>query len=332
LNVGVGNNRGFKAIYARIQLGNVYEQLMKYSTKLLPLMSTLVFFGHFAAALGPGDLALVGFNADGDDNLAFVVLTDIPGGTEIRLSDNEWNGGLLGGTGAFLDNAESEITWTAPAGGVPAGTVVRIDGIETSAPLTTSTGAVAYTSSSNVGVGASGEAFFAYVGPTLAPTNFLTVFVSGAVSFAGSLNGTGLITGENAIALTAGSPDVAAYVGPRSGLASFAAYLPYLHSPTNWITEDGAGSQHNNGIAPEVPFDATPFTITPVGPEAPNLTIVPAGAGQATISWSPNSPGFILQETWGLTPANWTNSPSGATTPIVVPAVLPSKFYRLFKP
>ena len=31
-------------------------------------------------------------------------------------------------------------------------------------------------------------------------------------------------------------------------------------------------------------------------------------------------------------PTNWTNSPSGATNPIVVPATVPAKFYRLRKP
>jgi hypothetical protein len=64
----------------------------------------------------------------------------------------------------------------------------------------------------------------------------------------------------------------------------------------------------------------------------PTLTIVAATLGNAIISWTPSTPGFVLQETWGLSPANWTNSPSGAANPIVVPAVLPAKFYRLFKP
>jgi hypothetical protein len=40
----------------------------------------------------------------------------------------------------------------------------------------------------------------------------------------------------------------------------------------------------------------------------------------------------VLQETWSLAPANWTNSPSGSTNGIVVPATLPAKFYRLHKP
>ena len=64
-------------------------------------------------------------------------------------------------------------------------------------------------------------------------------------------------------------------------------------------------------------------------PGAPTLVIAPAAPGQATISWTPNTPGFVLQETWSLSPANWTNSPSGATNPVVVPAGPGNRFYRL---
>jgi len=62
------------------------------------------------------------------------------------------------------------------------------------------------------------------------------------------------------------------------------------------------------------------------------LTIAPAAPGFALISWTPNTPGFVLQETLSLSAANWTNSSSGATNPVVVPATLPTKFYRLAKP
>ena len=61
------------------------------------------------------------------------------------------------------------------------------------------------------------------------------------------------------------------------------------------------------------------------------LTIVPAAPGQATISWSPATPGFVLQENPDLTATNWVNSPSGAPNPIIVPATLPTKFYRVHK-
>lgn len=65
---------------------------------------------------------------------------------------------------------------------------------------------------------------------------------------------------------------------------------------------------------------------------APTLSIVPVGGGQVQIAWTPASAGFVLQETWSLTPANWTNSVSGAANPTVIPALQPMKFYRLFKP
>jgi hypothetical protein len=103
-----------------------------------------------------------------------------------------------------------------------------------------------------------------------------------------------------------------------------------VYSVSGTIGQPDAGPTMTNGqYAVTGGFWALPAAIQTPG--APTLTIVPAGAGQATISWTPNTPGFILQETWVLSPANWTNSPSGSTNPIVVPATLPTKFYRLFK-
>jgi hypothetical protein len=64
---------------------------------------------------------------------------------------------------------------------------------------------------------------------------------------------------------------------------------------------------------------------------APTLQIVPAAPGEATVSWTPNTPGWSLQEAPDVT-GPWTNAPSGATNPVNVPAVPPHRFYRLFKP
>ena len=67
-------------------------------------------------------------------------------------------------------------------------------------------------------------------------------------------------------------------------------------------------------------------------PGAPTLTIVRTAPGLATISWTPDTAGFVLQETPSLSPAEWTDSPSGATNSIVVPATGSANFYRLTKP
>lgn len=64
----------------------------------------------------------------------------------------------------------------------------------------------------------------------------------------------------------------------------------------------------------------------------PRLMIVPATPGHATISWTPATPGFVLQENVSLEPASWTNSASGATNPVIVPTNLPKQFFRLIQP
>jgi hypothetical protein len=43
-------------------------------------------------------------------------------------------------------------------------------------------------------------------------------------------------------------------------------------------------------------------------------------------------PGFALPENFNRATTNGVNSICGATNPVVVPAPVPAKFYRLFKP
>ncbi|GEM_PF-2530866 len=64
----------------------------------------------------------------------------------------------------------------------------------------------------------------------------------------------------------------------------------------------------------------------------PTLAIVPVSSDQATLSWTPDFPGFVLQETDTLAPANWTISASGYTNPIGVPTSKPLRSFRLIKP
>ena len=104
-----------------------------------------------------------------------------------------------------------------------------------------------------------------------------------------------------------------------------------VYTVTGTIGQPYAGGPMTNGqYSVTGGFWAMPTAIQVVG--APTLKIVSAGPGQASISWPPNTPGYILQETWVLSPANWTNSISGETNPIIVPAIVPTKLYRLFKP
>jgi len=119
----------------------------------------------------------------------------------------------------------------------------------------------------------------------------------------------------------------------------------------DWFSVDGGGGTSTNG---QYTFsgtigqpDAGPtmtggqFTLTggfwvlPTlvqTPGAPTLTIVPHAPGFALISWSPPTPGFVLQENLNLVSTNWVYSLSGTTNPVIVPATPPTRFYRLHKP
>jgi hypothetical protein len=81
-----------------------------------------------------------------------------------------------------------------------------------------------------------------------------------------------------------------------------------------------------------VDFALLNLTVVDPSLPPPAMAITRAAPGQVMISWSPTAPGFVLQERTNLTLGAWTNSPSGATNPVTVPATLPTKFYRLFKP
>lgn len=93
---------------------------------------------------------------------------------------------------------------------------------------------------------------------------------------------------------------------------------------------DASGPLTNGFYSVTGGFWVLPLAVQTFG--SPTISIVLSGPGQVRVSWTPNTPGFVLQETGGLSPANWVNSPSGAVNPVIVPATLPAKFYRLRKP
>jgi len=136
----------------------------------------------------------------------------------------------------------------------------------------------------------------------------------------------------------------------------FLALALPLHGQTNytidWFTVDGGGSTITGGVyalgstigQPDAGGPMTNGQYSVMGgfwalPEAvqtegaPMLMIVPDTPGNAKISWSPDTgTNWVLQESLSLSSANWTNSLSGWTNSIVVPATLPTRLYRLHKP
>jgi len=137
-----------------------------------------------------------------------------------------------------------------------------------------------------------------------------------------------------------------------SGVICTAALAAFAQYAINWHTIDGGGGTSTGGVysvsgtigQPDAggPMTNGQYSVTggfwvlPTAiqtPGAPTLTIAPATPGNATISWTPDTgTNWVLQQTTVLSPANWTNSPSGFTNPVVVPTSMLPKFYRLFKP
>lgn len=203
-------------------------------------------------SLSPGAIAFVGFNADGNDDLAFVALTPIAENVVIRFTDKGWNGAPVGAGGVF-PSGEGVITWTAPAAGVVAGTVVSLNNLDTPSPLA-SIGSVARSGSFQLS--GENETVYAYQGTELTPTGFLAMI---ATHDDDSPTGTGLSPAH--LIRLPNDEDIAAYNGPRSNQNSFAAYLTLLGDTGNWLTQDADLDQSADGTAPDVPFAATAFTL-----------------------------------------------------------------------
>jgi len=221
-----------------------------------------------ANALTAGDLAFTAFNAD-EDGWAMVALDNIAAGTTVFFTDNEWNG-------SAFNTGESFHRWTIGASQIDAGTVIRFSKTDSATLLAASSGTLArevVAGSSNFGLSQTEDSIYAYLGAATAPTTFLAAITSTAfgTASAGFLTNTGLSVGAGAIELGGGA-DYDEYIGPRSGLVSFADYKPLVSDIANWTD-----NPVNANYASRVP-DTTSFTISPV-PEPETYALLLAGLG-----------------------------------------------------
>jgi hypothetical protein len=222
------------------------------------------------AALSAGDIAFTSFNAD-EDGLSFVALANISANTTIYFADNEW-------TGTAFNTGESFNQWISGANSISAGTVVRFSAYEKTT-LSASVGTlsrVTVSGSSNWGIANDKETVYAYLGNSAtAPTTFLAAVTNGDFATDGSLSGTSLTQGVNAIRLnalnTSATPDYAEYTGSRSSQTSFSSYLSMVNNPANWVVDTTNGS-----YASTLP-NTTAFTLAV--PEPKNYAMLLAGLG-----------------------------------------------------
>jgi hypothetical protein len=211
-------------------------------------------------------IAFVGYNADGAAGLAFVALSDIPAGTVIHFANSEWDGSSFRTVGTPSSSGPGFWSWTAGAD-IAAGAVITMDALD-SAAATSNLGAITPGSITPDFRDDHTELVYAYLGTPEAPESFLAGFsnTSTFISQNATLAGTGLVPGVNAVALGAASGrlDIAYYNGPRTGETSVESYLSYINNPANWATQENfAVDTSVDGVFPDVPFPAFPFSSDP---------------------------------------------------------------------
>ncbi len=221
---------------------------MKTSLRFLAFLVLFPFaIGQaWAQPSAAGDIMFVGYNADGTDGFAFVLLVDTPNGTSIGFTDNEWDG-------SSFNTGEGEITWTNNTGGtLSAGTVIKLTGTSSGSPSANSGSAAG-----SINLNASDEGLFAFTGTASSPGTFLSAIFNDAIANTGNtLTSTGMTEGTTATAIT-GDEDVMVY-SSGSTVCSFSVLSgcrTLLATPGNWDTQDGSGDQSQDGTSPDYPDD-----------------------------------------------------------------------------
>ncbi len=217
-----------------------------------------------AQGLGPGAIAFIGFNSDGDDHFAIVLLCDITNET-IYFTDREVNGT----SGLEASNAEGTLAWDSGTTTIPAGTIVIFSNVDSpsNAGYDVSHGTLS-TPDAGFNFSQDGDGILAFVGPDeTTPTTFLAGIqnIRNPSSDAGI--GFGDTTGLNltCVAYTItrnNTDDGGAYISGFGTRNSYKDYLLDLKDIDNWNTETSNGSDI-------LPFNDTPITLACT---TPNIT------------------------------------------------------------
>ena len=154
---------------------------MSFSPKMkllvLALFTSIASFAQ--TTLTVGDIAIIGFNTDDPDQFLFVSLVDLSIGTQIKFTDNGWNG-------TALTTNEGTFTWTA-ATAVNKGTVISVN-------------------PTSISFSTSGDQVFAYQGAATAPVFIFGLstraWVTGSISQNTSRRPSTLTSGSTAIAFS----------------------------------------------------------------------------------------------------------------------------------
>lgn len=183
--------------------------------KLLAFFIAVMLFPFLKAqtVLNAGDIAVIAFNGDNPDAVFWVNLIDLSAGTQIKFTDNGWNG-------VALSSSEGTQTWTAPAF-IPRGTVHAL-------------------AISAISIGTTGDQIFAYQGPATAPVFIFGLstnnWVTGTISQATSRKPVSLTPGINCIAFSSERDN--GYLSQSLISGNKTTVLNTVCNSLNWIRSD----------------------------------------------------------------------------------------------
>jgi len=216
---------------------------MKHQQGLINLIITVVMiFGVMGfspelanaetRAISTGDIAIILANMYNPDSLAFVALADIAEGEEILFTDSGWLSG-----GGFR-GSEGGIKWTAPTGGISAGTIIYRDN-----PFDSGEWSIA--NDANVGnngfaLSSSGDQVLAFQGDSSSPAFIYALNDEGAGIWQAEADSsntsalpTGLTNGTDAVAVA--EADNIKLNCAENHTGTKAELLTYISDKANWV-------------------------------------------------------------------------------------------------
>lgn len=182
------------------------------------------------SVLQAGDIAFIGYATDSPDRFAFITFVDINANTQITFTDNGWRA-----DNTWRSN-ENSGTWTAPASGIPAGSIIQIEGTTVTGGGTMSAGLT--------GLSGDGDQVIAYQGTSGSPSFISAINMDWGVWQADATNSntsalpTGLTNNVNANAVT---QENGYYSGPTNGTINFLRAA--INNPANWVTTNDNSGQ-----------------------------------------------------------------------------------------
>ncbi len=269
---------------------------------LLKLIFLLFFIISTSFGQSIGDLAFVGFNADGDRDFAIVTLVDIPTASTIYFTDDETDGIIpVGGSVSGLFGSEGSLTWSTGTDIIKAGTIVAFTDTDSSGNPNFGVSIGTIVRSGSFTISASKDGLITFYGSDAStPTTYICAIQIGNDStklgpFDGdgiTLTNTGLVSGTTiAVIDNSASPDGGVYQSSRSNQASYASYQTQLTDKANWSTSTTNGETYLN-------FSTEAFTLS-----------------SSTTTWIGG-----LNTVWNLG-GNWDNGVPTSDSNIIIPNV-----------